>query len=279
MTFLERLAAGPPILTDGGTGTERKRLGCGAAEVHAAFVAAGAEVIVADSITSAGLAVTDVSRAFAALCDAIAIARASGAAFVAASLGPSGPAVRDATHRREIYDALAEAAKLSGADVIFAETLLTFFDADAALAAGRAAGLPVAVTFAFGSDGRGYAGLNVEKTFVWANAERPDASGFNCGDGPEPTLDAFERWVGGYDPATGLTATFGDSQRRHGELVRIPAVFRPAAGAPGATPVDPATFAAIGMRAKALGARIIGGCCGAQPAHIAALRDSLRRDG
>lgn len=250
MTFLERLFAGPPILTDGGTGTERVRLGCGAAEVHAAFVAAGAEVVVADSITAAGLAVTDVSRAFAALCDAVAIARASGAAFVASSLGPSGPGVRDAGHRRELYDALAEAAKLAGADVIFAETLLTIADADAALDAARKNGLPVAVTFARGRD----YGLLPEHVAQWAIANRPDACGLNCGDGPEPALAAFATFASVADPGG----------------PPIPAVFRPAAA------TTPEAFAALVLLAKA---RIVGGCCGATPAHIAALRDSLRGDG
>lgn len=255
MTFLERLASGPPVITDGGTGTERQRLGCGAAEVHAAFVAAGAEVIVADSIAAAGLAVSDPARGAAALANAVAVAWSAHPAFVAASLGPSGPGIRDATHRREVYGALAAAAKAAGADVIFAETLLTFFDADAALDAARTHGVPVVVTFSLGE---GY-GLAPEHVSAWGIANRPDACGVNCGDGAEPTLAAFERFAG---------------QDTH-----VPTVFRPSAGSPGSVTVSPDAFASIGRRGEGLGARIVGGCCGATPAHIAALAKTLRRDG
>jgi len=262
VTFLERLASGLPILTDGGTGIERRRRKCGAADVHAAFVAAGVDVIVADSIAVAGLAVTDPARGAAALADAVAIARASGAPFVAASLGPSGPGVRDATHRRELYGALAAAAKEAGADVIFAETLLTFFDADAALDAARAAGLPIAVTFAFSREGKGYAGLQAERTAQWAQGCGPDAAGFNCGEDPEATLAAFERWIAALvPPRPWLTKSNS----------RPPGAFRPAAGTS-----TPERFAVIGAHAVALGARIVGGCCGATPDHLAALVARVR---
>jgi hypothetical protein len=59
------------------------------------------------------------------------------APFVAASLGPAGPSVTGDAHRRLVYRSLATAARDAGADVIFAETLLSLADADAALAAMR----------------------------------------------------------------------------------------------------------------------------------------------
>lgn len=256
MTFLERLSSGPPLVCDGGTGTERKRLGCDAASMHRAFAAAGAELLVADSILAAGLEAGAPGRGAATLTSAVAVARSSRGAgrsratFVAASLGPAGPSVRDDAHRAAIYRALAGSARDASADVLFAETLLTRADADAALAAAREAGLPIAVTFAFDQSGRGYAGLSVEDVADWVRAARPDAAGFNCGDGPEPALEAAERLVARLDG--------------------VPLVLRPAAGES-----DPEAFAAFGSRGAALGARILGGCCGATASHVRSLADVL----
>jgi 5-methyltetrahydrofolate--homocysteine methyltransferase len=50
--------------------------------------------------------------------------------------------------------------------------------------------------------------------------------------------------------------------------------FRPNAGKPGA-PIAPAPFAEAIAQAVAHGAGIVGGCCGATPAHIAAVRAVL----
>lgn len=245
MTFLERLASGPPILCDGGTGTERRRTGLSARDVHRSFVEAGAELVVADSITSAGLAVDLPREAAATMATAVDDARRSGATMVAASLGPIPPGTADAV-RRERYAALAEAAKQ--ADVLFAETLLSLADADAAVAAARACGMPIAVSFAIGRNGFGYAGLDVEDMARWAARARPDAAGLNCGDAPEPVVAAAERW-----------------RRVQRE---VPFVLRPATGE-----AAPAGFAVL---ARSVPARIVGGCCGATVAHIAALADLLR---
>lgn len=228
MTFLERLASGPPILCDGGTGTERRRTGKSALDVHRSFVEAGAELVVADSINA-----TDAPALSAAVADA----RASGARFVAASLGPTKPG------SAQRYDALAIAARDAGGDVLFAETLLSLADADAAVAAARASGLPIAVSFAIGRNGFGYAGLAVEDAARWSARARPDAAGLNCGDEPEQLAAAAERWL-----------------RVSRET---PFVLRPAAGG-----APPPAFAAL---VAAVPARLTGGCCGATPAHVAAL--------
>lgn len=78
------------------------------------------------------------------------------------------------------------------------------------------------------------------------------ALGWNCLDGMPPTLDALAR----------LAAA-------------VPRLAQPSAGLPGRPPATPDSFADAVPRLLALGARLIGGCCGTTEAHVAALRRAV----
>lgn len=86
--------------------------------------------------------------------------------------------------------------------------------------------------------------------------------GLNCGAGPGVVLGVARR-VSRYSSS-------------------MPLSLRPSAGLPTGEgrslqwPVPPAAFGDFAEAAHALRARIIGGCCGASPAHIAAVADRLR---
>ncbi len=79
--------------------------------------------------------------------------------------------------------------------------------------------------------------------------EEADLVGINCLD-PEETLRLAARLKG-------------------------PLSAFPHAGLPGA-PIAPAVFAAAGALLAARGVRLLGGCCGAGPAHVKALVEALR---
>ncbi len=189
-------------------------------------------------------------------------------ALVGGSVGPLGPPTRGqpdiseydarATFREQI-DGLLE----GGADVLVLET---FSELDSLLLAvgeaRRAADVPVIASLTFGeelvlADGTGPAAA--AEALARAGA---DAVGVNCGAGPTPCLDALEamRGLAESEPARSIMPNAGLSQRLEGRFVYA---------------ASPEYFGAVTPRMLAAGARILGGCCGTTPEHIAAMRLAL----
>jgi len=97
----------------------------------------------------------------------------------------------------------------------------------------------------------------VEALVAWG----ADAVGGNCGNGPDEMLRVVER-MHAADPEAILVAK---SNAGMPELVDMRAVYR----------ADPATIAAQCLAMREAGARIVGGCCGSTPAHLAAIAEAL----
>ncbi len=77
---------------------------------------------------------------------------------------------------------------------------------------------------------------------------------------------------GNCQPGMGPALRLAEALRRATDL---PLIVKPAAAGPGLpNPADPASFAAAVPRLLALGPVLVGGCCGATEAHVAALRDA-----
>ena len=188
-------------------------------------------------------------------------------ALVAGSMGPLGrPAhgdlgIGDAAARavfREQLDGLLE----GGVDLLILET---FHDLDQLLLAigevRAATGLPIVASMTFGEELGLADGRTPELVAAALAAAGVDALGVNCGIGPSSSLDALGRM----DPA------------RHG----LPGSFMPNAGLPKRIEgqfvyaADAAWFGEVVPLALAAGARIIGGCCGTTPAHVAAIRAAV----
>ena len=89
-----------------------------------------------------------------------------------------------------------------------------------------------------------------------------DAIGVNCGAGPAACLDALEAMglAAEGDPGRSIMPNAGFPQRLEGRFVYAAAR---------------STSATVTPRLVAAGARIIGGCCGTTPEHIAAMRAAL----
>ncbi len=188
-------------------------------------------------------------------------------ALIAGSIGPLGrPAhgelgIRDAGVRaafREQLDGLLE----GGVDLLFLETFSDLETLLLALAEARAASaLPVVASLTFGEDlvlGDGRDPAGAAAALVAAGA---DAVGVNCGVGPIASLEA----LAAIDPA-GLGIA-GSCMPNAGLPQRIEGRFVYAAG--------PDWFAETVPQAVALGARLVGGCCGTTPEHVAAMRVAL----
>lgn len=277
-----------PILGDGATGTQLQQRGLApgaggelwnvdhadkVTDVHRAYLAAGADLLTTNTFggTSyvlgnhgAGARVRDLNVAGACLARAVAGERA----WVLGDIGPFGgmleplgDAVADevALAFREQAAALLE----GGADLILIETMSDPAEAALAVTAAKAAGAEcVIATYTFQKSAAGYRtmmGTTVADAFPAVLAAGADIVGANCGT--ELSLDDY----------VALTA----------ELVAHaagrPVIVQPNAGSPrlvdGKICYDEsaAQFTAVVPRLLAAGARIVGGCCGSTPEHIAAM--------
>ncbi|MFZ5811217.1 MAG: homocysteine S-methyltransferase family protein [Thermodesulfobacteriota bacterium] len=185
--------------------------------------------------------------------------------LVAGSIGPTGKFVQPMgpLTLRELVDAFAEQVRglaQGGADLLIAETHFDLAEARAmVLACHETCDLPVAVSMTF----EGQASLTGTTPLVFADTMRNlgvDLIGVNCGLGPEGMLDVVRDWL---------------------PRARMPFLVKPNAGLPrledGRTvfPMGPEEFAAKTARFAELGAKVLCGCCGTTPAHIAALAKAV----
>jgi S-methylmethionine-dependent homocysteine/selenocysteine methylase len=289
--FLERLRSGPPVLLDGAMGTELQRRDANTTlplwsartliddpelvwTIHGDEVAAGAEIVTANTFRThrrtlgkAGL------EARAGELSALAVRLAHQAAsvpgrevFVAGSLSPLEDCYRpdlvpeqDAVEREHAAQArfLAE----SGVDLILVETHNTIREAAAATRAAKAAGVPVVVSLVTDGAGRLLSGESLEAAAAALLPLAPDAVGINCV--PAARLAGDLACLAAAAPGMPLVA--------YGNL------GLPADG-PGwsfTEELAPEDYAAEAGRWIALGARIVGGCCGTTGEHTRALRMML----
>jgi len=149
-----------------------------------------------------------------------------------------------------------------GADLLAAETLLYPQEAEAILTAAELEGAGAAMySFTMQSDGALFSGMPAGPMLQELEQAGAAAVGFNC------------------VAADNLTAGLVSRLRRY---VRGPLLCKPNAGNPvigednlAHYPMGPEEFAAITSGCAAMGAALIGGCCGTTPDHIAAVKKSL----
>ena len=272
--FLERLAAGPPIVADGGMGaliaSAVDRLRCpeeanlkapeAVLDVHLGYIRAGAELIETNTFGAnrAKLAEHFLEDELEQInSTAVKLAReareiSGKEVFIAGSIGPGSD-----------YAEQALLLEGRGADLFFVETFSELDDLEAAVAAVRSASsLPIVALMSFDSAGDTLAGVSAAQAATRLRALDVAAFGANHGAGPAAALRALAEMQVDAPlavlPNVGLASMSGQ---------RI--VF------PHATPEYFGEFAA---QARALGARIIGGCCGTTPAQIAAIRTAIDGD-
>ena len=266
---------------------------------HTTFIEAGADIITAatfgvvpPSLARAGLSGSELHPLVTA---AVGAARAAADASphrvtVAASLGPLGecyvPWCVDEQTRGEgvdTYASLARAAVAAGADVLFIETAASGADAAAAVtgAAAGAPGVPMWVSWTVddtcGSVTRGGESLATAAAAATAAARNagappPAVLGVNCA-GPGAVEAGTTALVG---TAAGIAAYGNAFESTTGGWLAARGGSEAGAGG-GVDTASPATVppSEFGEAARtwlAAGATIVGGCCGAGPEHVAAVR-------
>jgi methionine synthase / methylenetetrahydrofolate reductase(NADPH) len=232
--------------------------------VHERYIAAGARIIETNTfganaprLERFGLErrVTEINSAAAQL--ATDAARGKDVC-VAGSVGPLGITESDATERgidraacfREQITALLD----GGVNILFLETFMSFDEMQMALEARPASDAIIVASFACEPEGRLQSGMPVVEAFARCKEMGAHIVGANCMNGPHAMVQLLEKI-----PAGDLLAAY------------------PNAGYPRYTegryvyPTAPEYFATTAREMVAQGARLIGGCCGTTPAHVAAL--------
>jgi len=187
---------------------------------------------------------------------------------VAGSIGPTGEIMAplgELTHALavEMFHEQAEGLKEGGADLLWVETISAPEEFKAAAEACALAGMPWCGTMSFDTAGRTMMGVTSTDMVALVDglAHKPLAFGANCGVGASDIL----RTVLGFVAAG----------------AEIPVISKGNAGIPkyvdGHICYDgtPDLMADYAVMARDCGARIIGGCCGTMPEHLAKTREAL----
>ena len=270
--FLERLASGPPIVADGGMGaliaSAVPRLRCpeeanlrapeSVLDVHLGYIRAGADLIETNTFGAnrSKLAEHFLDDEFEEINSAgVRLAReareiSGREVFIAGAMGPDPG---------RGYAEQAQVLEGRGADLFMVETFFDLDDLEGAVAAIRSASsLPIVALMSFDADGETIAGVAARDAGERLRTLDVAAFGANHGAGPTAALRALS------DMGSGVLAALPNVGLASMSGQRI--VF------PHATP---AYFGEFAAQARALGAGIIGGCCGTTPAQIAAIRAAV----
>ncbi len=242
-------------------------------DVHKAYRKAGAEVLETNSfganrikLEQYGLAsqVAEINRAAAKLArdvaeDDLLVAGAVGPLGV--RIEPLGPTSLD--EARAAFREQLQALKDGGCDVFILETFADLHEIEQAILAAREVdpNIPVIAQMTIGSDCHTPYGLSVEEMAQSLDAYGADVIGLNCSVGPQIILDAIEKMTPKTRRKLSAQPNAGMPRDVSGRSMYM------------ASPEYMATYAHHLVQA---GAKIVGGCCGTTPEHIAAIVEGVR---
>jgi len=244
-------------------------------EVHRAYLDAGCDVLIANTLTmnrvyvethNVDVSVRDANQA------GVRLAReaAGGGRCVLGDMSSTGQLLEPygtyaESQFEEAFREQAQVLAEAGADGLIVETVFDLREALCALRACKAVcGLPVIVCIAFQTDangGRTMMGDTAEQCARQLTDAGADVVGANCGD-----LDPHQmsRVVALLTEATALPIAAQPNAGRP-QLIGEQTIFD----------MGPEPFAEGIAECVRAGAKIVGGCCGTTPAHIEAVRRRL----
>jgi len=292
--FLSLLESSPlPVLGDGAMGTVLNAQGVGfdqcfdavnltnpglVAGIHRAYIEAGSQVIQSNTfganrfkLSEHGLEdrVAEINRAGVELARRVVLASFRDV-LVAGDVGPLGVRLApfgrvQPEQARQVFAEQIAALCEAGADLLILETMSDLSEICEAVAAARqVCDLPVVASMTFTRDDRtllGDAPGKVAETLAAAGAQ---VIGVNCSGGPAQIYRIL-RQMRQAAPGTPLSAmpNAGWPEQVGGRIMY---------------PAGPDYFGEYARAFQEAGARLIGGCCGTTPQHIAALRTALEKD-
>lgn len=283
--FINRLAAGEVLISDGATGTnlQQKGLPVGAAaevwvldnpegirSLNRAFIAAGSDILLTCTFggTKLRLSASNLADKFELVNrKAVEITREAAqdqGVLVAGSIGPTGHmlAPLGTVSVEEAEENFREQARLlieSGVDLIVIETQ---FDINEALAAVRGVRdidpkIPLVCSFSYDRGVRTMMGVKPSDMVADIGAADVDILGVNCGRSLDENLEVLTRLR---------------------QVTDKPIWFKPNAGMPETDEEGKPTYSVTPEEMGSLvpawleaGAQILGGCCGTSPAHLEAI--------
>ncbi|HLI69492.1 MAG TPA: bifunctional homocysteine S-methyltransferase/methylenetetrahydrofolate reductase [Ktedonobacteraceae bacterium] len=195
--------------------------------------------------------------------------------FIAGAVGPTGlplqaPDERRLQELRAIFREQIEGLQEGGADLLILETFTSLAELrQAVLAAQEIGGLPIVAQMSFDEDGHTLSGQSAARVAVVLSDLGVDVIGANCSVGPAATLDVLQEMLAQSQRETDeiQPARLFSAQPNAGLPTRIGNRFFYVA--------TPDYFADYARRFAQVGVRLIGGCCGTTPRHIAAMRQAL----
>ncbi len=290
--FLERLQSGEILVADGATGTNLHKMGLKPGTppedlvldqpdlilgLERAFVEAGSDLLLTCTFGGTSLRMKDskyAGRVTEVNARAAELARQASSnrpdVLVAGSIGPTGllmkpfgPLTAD-----EAVAAFSEQTKAlveGGVDLLVIETMFAFEEADAAFRGARSVtDLPIVVSFSYDRGVRTMMGVKPADMFRRYKDMGAAVIGANCGTTLE-NMEKIQQEYAGVEPGFPLWAKPNAGlPRMEGEAT----VFD----------VTPEQMADHAKKTAALGARVVGGCCGNTPQHVAAIARAVKGD-
>jgi 5-methyltetrahydrofolate--homocysteine methyltransferase len=285
------LAERRPLLADGATGTNLFEAGLVSGEcaelwnethsdrvrvLHQSFVDAGADIILTNSfganrcrlgLYGEGGRAKALSQLAAQNARGVAD-RAGRPIVVAGSVGPTGEMLAplgrlSEDEAMEVFVEQIDGLREGGADVVWIETMSAPGEARAAARAAIAVGAPYTATASFDTAGRTMMGLE-PAAFARAFDDfspAPLAIGANCGVGAADLIVSVLAMTEARPGAIVIAKANAGLPQWHGAHLHY-----------SGSPELMGRYAALAIDA---GARIVGGCCGNTPAHVAAMRLAL----
>jgi methionine synthase I (cobalamin-dependent)/5,10-methylenetetrahydrofolate reductase len=240
-------------------------------EIHAAYLAAGAEVLEtntfgANPVKLSSFGLEDATERLNAAAAALAREVAGDGASVVGAIGPLGiriePFGPTAREEAEAFFGRQVDGLLAGdVDGFILETFADVEELATALRAARARSpLPIIAQMTIGETGITAYGTEVEAIARRLTELGADVIGLNCAVGPAAMLEAIERMAAVTDrplsaqPNAGIPREVGDRK-----------IYL----------ASPDYMARYARRFIEAGARFVGGCCGTTPEHIARIRTQV----
>lgn len=291
--FLERLNSGEILVADGATGSNLQKMGLKPGKppedlviddpdtifkLASSFVEAGSDIILTCTFGGTRMRMKDSKyqeRAPEVNIRAAEIARKAASkrtdVLVAGSMGPVGALIKpygplEAEEVRATFAEQAKALAEGGVDLLLIETMFSFEETTAAFEGARSVTeLPIVVSFSYDRGTRTMMGVKPKDVIKRYSEMGATLVGANCGT----TLENMEAVVREY------AAT----------VPNFPLWVKPNAGVPhmdieteqGVYDMTPEDMARFSLKYIELGARVVGGCCGNTPEHIAAIVRAVKQ--
>jgi methionine synthase I (cobalamin-dependent) len=290
--FLKKMQSDETLVADGATGTNLHKMGLqpGIApedlvldqpdlilKLETAFAEAGSDILLTCTFGGTSLRMKDskyAQRVSEVNKQAVELTRKAASIrsgiLVGGSIGPTGLLMKPygVLTPEEAFAAFHEQAlglAAGGVDLLVIETMFAFDEADAAFKAARSVSdVPIVVSFSYDRGVRTMMGVKPAEMIKRYKEMGAVMVGANCGT----SLENMEKVAQEYAAAE----------------PGFPLWIKPNAGLPrmvnGNTVFDitPEQMGAFASRFAALGARVVGGCCGNTPEHIAAIAKTVHKN-